>query len=159
MASSGDNRLIVPSSCIKLTSNNGGVAPDLRIQLPARCLISGQSGSGKTFLLVDILLDNTKINGTFKKIFWFYNGSIYSEQQTELFDKLSSTATVPIEFSNRPLQETFGNGDHLDIFKDCILVFDDLWDVITENSTVKSMALQFSRHLEFSMFFISQVRL
>lgn len=148
-----------PSSCIALTTDGNSVEPDLRIQLPGRCLISGQSGSGKSSLLIDILLnkDSSKINGTFKKIFWFYNG-LYN-QQTELFEKLSSDATVPVEFINRPIEEVLGAENRLDAFTDCILVFDDLWDVVTENATIKSICLQYSRQLRFSVFFLSQVRM
>jgi len=115
---------------------------------PFTALVSGPTGSGKTFLIRRILKN-------FKILFYNFNNPvlnvlwIYGQWQPLYNVKISDNVIVEY-IKNVPNETVFEK------YKNCIIVFDDLLNIFSKTKDLENYFIQKSHHLILVCFFIVQ---
>ena len=119
---------------------------DARLRHPgSKILVSGASGSGKTKLFTDMVLNHEKIfTNPFKNVIVFYR-----EDQPE-YDRLRQHCPVPIQFIKGEPEET------LDAVEGTMLIFDDMQSMF-ENTTIGTIFQVKCRHRGWSCMMIQHL--
>ena len=125
---------------------NGVVVTDHKIQCPARVLISGSSGVGKT-MAIEMLIRQSKFSHEFTKIYYF--------QPTE-YDRPNvdwhKTMDIEVIYSNEIPDAKFWDT----VEKDSLCVFDDLWYEVSESAEMSKAFKVHSRKKRVTLVVVTQ---
>lgn len=138
------------SSTTETSSFDSNNSYDVRFKTPFTCVVAGESGSGKTYLVNEILKRKDKI---FTKkpdktiLFYTVNQPIYD-------DMLSSGAIDQLIEGSPSIDQMIEMAEPFKKTNGCCLVFDD--HIHNIQSTMSKLFTMYSHHMNISVFFLTQ---
>ena len=124
---------------------SGIITPEHKIKCPARILISGSSGVGKT-TAIEMLIRQNKFSRPFTKVYYFQPAD-YDRPNVDWH----KTMDIEIVYSNEIPDSKFWST----IEKDTLCVFDDLWFEVSESSEMSKAFKVHSRKKRVSLIVVT----
>lgn len=121
----------------------------VKFESPTTCIIAGSTGSGKTTFLFELLKQADEMFQTPPTTI-FYCYGIYQS----LYDSMKKDIRNIEFFNGLPSQEDLEGWASNDFHN--IIILDDLMGRASESRNIADLFTQFSHHLNFTVFFITQ---